>query len=475
MPLRRQVTLGSLFQLIIRIAGMLSGAIVAAMQARTLTVADFGNLSLIFSINAMAIILSDMGIMNTAIRKLAAGPSDRANVISGLLTSRFLMGLVLAAAGLAASTMLLHTTESITAAMLVLLALPLGSLTATQALSQANLHFAVVNTLLVLQNFLWLAVVLLLALINGTLFQFALGFLICAILQAATTWWLCGRGLKFHWKSGLRETWPLMKQALPLGLGSLAVTGYYRLTGVILYANSGPEVAGNFSAAFRILDAMQAIPATLSATFLPLMARYFSQQRQDLAEAVWNLAVKLLLTSSVMASVVVGLLSDPIVEALYGAKYASAPGLLAIVMIAFTPVCMGWLLTGVVTARGRVKAYALLTVSIAILSISASLIFVPIFGATGSATITVVTELIVMSALALMVYRDTGLSIGFGLVARLFCAAGITSAAVVATRPFGLFEGLGAAAVTGAVTVALFRVVRTRDLKVLLRRGEVLR
>lgn len=474
-PPRRHVTLGSLVQLIIRIAGMLSGAIVAALQARTLSVADFGSLSLIFSINAMAIILSDMGIMNTAIRKLAAEPNDREQVISGLLTSRFLMGLLLSLVGLAASTVLLDSTESQIAAMLVLATLPLGALTATQAISQSKLHFTVVNTLLALQNFLWLAAVLLLALINANLLQFAIAFLLCILLQAAFTWWLCGRGLSFRWKAGLRQTWPLMKQALPLGIGSLAVTGYYRLTGVILYAYSGPEVAGNFSAAFRILDAMQAIPATLGATFLPLMARYFSQEKPALAKVVWEIAVKMLLTTAVLASLVVGMLAQPIVELLYGDEYSSAPDLLAIVIIAFVPVCMGWLLTGVVTARGRVKAYATVSVSVAVVSIGASMVIVPIFGAIGSAIITVVTEFVVMTILAVVVYRETGLTVSISVVWRLLFAAFLTAASIAAVRPLGLIAALLVAAVIGASLILLFRVIRPTDVKTLLKRDEVLK
>lgn len=473
MPPRRQVTLGSLVQLIIRIAGMLSGAIVAALQARTLSVADFGSLSLIFSINAIGIILTDMGIMNTAIRKLAAKPNDREQIISGLLTSRFLMGLLLSLVGLAASTVLLNTTESLTAAMLVLATLPLGALTATQAISQSELHFTVVNILVGLQNFLWLGAVLLLALIHANLVQFAIAFLFCILLQAAFTWWLCGRGLNFRWKAGIQQTWPLMKQALPLGIGSLAVTGYYRMTGVLLYAYSGPEVAGNFSAAFRILDALQAIPATLSATFLPLMARYFSQEKPALAEVVWQIAVKMLLTTAVLASLVVGMLAEPIVELLYGDEYTNAPELLAIVIIAFVPVCMGWLLTGVVTARGRVRAYAIVSVFVAVVSVGASMLLVPIFGATGSAVITVATEFVVMTILAIVVYRDTGLTVSVSFVWRLLCAATLTAASIAAARPLGLTAALLIAAVVGASMIMLFRVIRPTDVNLLLKRDEV--
>lgn len=474
MPKRRQVTLGSLVQLVIRIVGLLCGAIVAALQARTLTVTDFGVLSLIFSISAMAIVLSDLGIMNTAVRKLATCPEQRSKTISGLLTSRFIMGLFLALFGFVASALLLESREALMAAALILAALPLGSLTATQAISQAELHFVVVNTLLGLQNFLWLAAVVFLAWSDASLLEFALAFLICALIQSTTTWLLCGRGLRFSLRTGLSETWPLMRQALPIGIGSLAVTGYYRLTGIVLYANAGPEVAGNFSAAFRILDAMQAIPATLSATFLPLMSRYFSQQKNVLAATAWDLALRLLLTSSVMLAVVIALLAEPIVEVLYGTKYASAAGLLALLMIAFAPVCVGWLLTGVITATGRVRAYAFVAVAVAIVSVAASLILIPIYGASGAALITVCTEFLVMTGLAVVVYRGTGLAIAIGMLIRLSVAAALTAVAIIAARPHGLLAGLVVAAVVGSCSILLLQVLHVKDIKTLLRKGETL-
>jgi len=473
-PKRRDVTMGSVLQLMIRVAGMFSGALVAALQARTLSVADFGNLSLIFSINAMAIILSDMGIMNTAIRKLSGESADRARIISGLLTSRFLIGLFLSILGVAFSIVLLEDSTSVYAAILVLASLPLGSLTATQALSQANLHFGAVNALLVLQNFLWLAAVSILAAVNASLPLFGVAFLICAVVQGMTTWLLCGKGLRFNWRSGLDEIWPLLRQALPLGVGSLAVTAYYRLTGIILYSDAGPVSAGNFSAAFRFLDVLQALPATLSATLLPLMARSFATQRLDRADLVWRLALKLLLTTSVMVSIFVGLLAEPIVHLLYGEKYTESAELLGILMVAFTPVCMGWILTGVVTAKGQVKAYSWLTCSVAAVSIIASLVIIPRFSAEGAAWVTVGTELLVMGLLAVLVYRHTRLTISPDVVLRVLGAATITGAVIIFVRPAGLAWAVTIGGLVGTASILLLRVITWRDINTLLHRKDVL-
>lgn len=472
MPKRREVTLGSLVQLVIRIVGLVGGALVAALQARTLSVADFGILSFVFSISAMAAVVSDLGMMNTAVRRLASSPDSRSQTISGLLTSRFLMGLLLWIFGVLASALFLNTQEALIAALLVMATLPLGALTATQAISQAELHFVVVNILLGLQNFLWLAAVAFLAWIQADLLQFAVAFLFCGIVQAGITWLLCGRGIDFRWKVGLQETLPLLRKALPIGVGSLAVTGYYRLTGIVLYAHAGPEVAGNFSAAFRILDALQAIPATLSAAFLPLMARYFAQNKISQATAVWNLALRLILTVSVLSAVAISLLSQPIVELLYGSKYQTAADLLALLMIAFPPVCLGWMLTGVVTATGHVKSYAVIAVSVAILSISASLLVIPLFGAPGASLVTIGTELLVMTALSVVVYRDTGLLVSWSLALKISLAAALTAVSILLVRPYGLFAGAAAAAVTGTCSVVALRVLRIEDIRKLLQKGE---
>ncbi|WP_274619630.1 MULTISPECIES: oligosaccharide flippase family protein [Arthrobacter] len=466
--------MGSLVQLVIRVAGMFSGALVAALQARSLSVSDFGSLSIIFSINAMAIILSDLGIMNTAIRRLSAEPDNRAKIVSGLLTSRFLVGVLLSLLGIATSTFLIRTPEGISTAVLVLATLPLGSLTAMQALSQANLHFAAVNSLLVLQNFLWLAAVSILSLVGAGLAQFGLAFLLCAVVQGATTWALCGNGLRFDWRAGTKEAWPLVKQALPLGLGSLAVTAYYRLTGIILYADGGPESAGSFSAAFRFLDVLQAIPATLSATLLPLMARSFAMRTRDRAETVWRLALKLLLTSAVMASLFVGLLAEPIIDLLYGKEYSESASLLGILMLAFPPVCMGWLLTGVITAHGQVKAYSQLVFSVALLSVAASLLLIPEFGAKGAAWISVGTETLVMVLLIALVYRTTRLAIPAATVLRVLGAAAVTAVVTIYLRQFGLVLTIILGGTVAAGLVMLFRVVTWADMKTLLHRADVL-
>lgn len=473
MPRRRDVTLGSLIQLVVRVAGMVSGALVAALQARTLSVAEFGVLSTIFSLNAMAIILNDVGMMNTSIRKLAAAPERRSEIVSGLLTSRFLLGLLLALVGIGASAFFLDSADAVWTAVLIFAALPLGALTATQAISQAKLQFAAVNSLLMLQNFLWLTVVAGLALLEATLPLFALGFLICALVQGTTTWLLCGKGLDYNWRAGLSEAWILVKEALPLGIGSLAVTAYYRLTGVVLFAHSGPEAAGNFSAAFRFLDVLQAIPATLSTTLIPIMSRSIASGDSRKSQLVWGLSLKLLLAASVITAIVVALLAEQIVQLLYGNQYVESPALLRTLMFAFPAVCLGWLLTGVITSMGRVREYSLVTCLVCGISIVASLKIIPVFGARGAAWVTVGTEALTVVLLAFLVYKFVKFRVSASMLARILVAGAITATFVTFLRPYGLVWPLTIGGVSAIGSIMVVGLVTRRDFELLLHRSEL--
>jgi lipopolysaccharide exporter len=477
MPSRKSVTLGSAIQLLVRIFGLIGGVIVVFVQARTLSVPEFGIWSTILLINGMAITLSDVGLMNTAVRRLAQKPERHGDIVSALVLSRGILGLTLTIGSALAAFLLFDTTQGRIAAIVIFAALPLVGVSALQVVPIIGLRLLPQNALLFLQTSLWTLLVVILGALRADIVQFAIGFLVCTIVQTALTWYMCGRAFRFSWTGALAEWAPLVRQAIPLGLGALGVTAYYRFTGIILFAFGGAVVSANFSAAFRIVDVLQAVPASLLAPLVPLLAMSFARSQSERVRSIWSLSSRLIIGSSFMIASGMVVLSDAIITLLYGAGYEDASSLLRIIAFAFIPISLGWLLTAVVTSLGEVKWYALITLSGAVLNIAASLVLVPAHGAYASAWITLATEVAVVAALSVLVRTKTRLvlslsvllrsAVGASVVGVLVYAMGESDAPLIASFWARGIVGI----VAGSSVLFLARVITFADVRTVLGKG----
>ncbi|MGP1666101.1 MAG: oligosaccharide flippase family protein, partial [Rhodanobacter sp.] len=355
---RRHVVGGSALQALVRLLLLTCGAVSVAIQVRTLTVPEYGVFVTILSVIALLSGLTDIGLTNTAVQRMARSPDRQGAIAGGLLIARGALGLALGAIGAGVSLLLFTTSTERFAAALMIATLPLGMLTALQAVFVARLQLMKQNLLLTTQGLLWLAVVVTLGWIQAGLVMFAAGFLGCALIQASIVWLLLWRQARLDVRSGIQEVPSLLRQAIPLGLGGIGTTAYYRLSGIILFVGAGPIAAASYSAAFKVVDMLQAIPASLLATLIPLLARALEAGDRLRVTRMWDLASRVTLASSTMVAAGVAVTAPQIVSVLYGQAYADSVPLLRVVAFAFVPICLGWLSTGALTATGRVKGYA---------------------------------------------------------------------------------------------------------------------
>lgn len=130
-----------------------------------------------------------------------------------------------------------------------------------------------------------------------------------------------------------REAWPLL-------LSGLAVTLYMRLDIVMLQEMAAPEQTGAYAAATRLSEVWYALPIALAASAYPALLRshstdtraYLAKIRRMYFVFAW-LAIGISLPLSILA--------NPLVELLYGAKFAASGPILAVHLWASVAVFLG--------------------------------------------------------------------------------------------------------------------------------------
>jgi O-antigen/teichoic acid export membrane protein len=468
---RRRLTLAAGIQIGARLLGAFLGVLVAATLARSLTRPQFGELSLALTIVALAASLSDLGISQIAVREMARRPESRPNIAGAVVVVQLSMGVLLGLAGVLVAFALMSGTQARIMAVLVMATMPLGAIGSLTIASQARLRPELVIIPTLAQNVVWLAAVLTLAAVNAGLALYGAGFLLAGLLQAGVTLALAARVTDVTFRGTRGLIGDLLRLAWPIGLAGMFVTAYYRIDGVLLFHYRGAIQTAYYSAAYRVLDIVQILPMTVSGVLLPLLA---SAEREGPTHGrikrMFQLATVLLLSVALPVAACGAILAPGIVHLIYGPRYHQSAYLLQVLLPAFIPICLGYLLTSQLILHQLLRPYIVITFLGAVVNVLANVVAIPRYGASAAAWATLGTELLVMACLAVVVKRRLDLTIPAGRTLRCAGAVAVTAAAVWLVRSAPLIVGFAVAAIVYPPCLLGSRAVSVSELRALLSR-----
>ena len=464
-----RLTLAAGIQLGARVFGAFLGVLVAATLARSLTRPEFGQLSLALTILALAASLSDLGISQIAVRD---GPPARSEGEHRRLLDRRAAdhGAALGLVGVAVAFALMSGAQVRIMAVFVMGTMPLGAISSLTIASQARLRPELVIIPALVQNVAWLGVVVILGAVNGSLALYGVGAFLAGLLQAGVTLTLAARVTDVTFAGTRALTFDLLRLAWPIGLAGMFVTAYYRIDGILLFHYRGATEVAYYSAAYRVLDVLQILPMTVSGVLLPLLA---STEREGAAHArtrqLFQLATALLLSVALPVAACGAILAPGIVRLIYGARYHQSVYLLQVLLPAFIPICLGYLLTSQLILHHMLRPYIVITFVGAAVNVLANALAIPRYGASAAAWATLGTELVVMLCIAVVVARRLDLSPGRAH-ATVRGRGGCDGGRGVAARSAPLIVGLVVAAVVYPPCLLGSRAVSVSELRALLSR-----
>jgi O-antigen/teichoic acid export membrane protein len=173
--------------------------------------------------------------------------------------------------------------------------------------------------------------------------------------------------------------------ALPLGLGALAATLYFRVDTLFLSAAHGGRAVAYYSAPYQIVESFWLISTSWNAVALPALARQYSPRFVEHS-------VSLLLCIGLPASLLIAFRAEDVARLVFGPAYLPAALPLRLV-IWVVPILFGYV--PVVTAlfvhdQQRLVLYVLLANLALALLLDALLI--PPYGALGASVATLIVE-----------------------------------------------------------------------------------
>ena len=451
-------------------AGAFSGTDAAAkaavflalvVAARVLGPNGFGEFVLVYTAAQIAALIADMGLTTLVLRQGArSGRMHQAPLWTAValnLGASLICGL-----GLVGAFAVLHPSGSSLAAIYVPTLLLLTVTTSLEGAAIAARRPVRVATCRLAGNSCVLGLTLVLLSVRPAPELVAVAFLVggfvkFACIVASTRSLVPGLAVR------PRLAAPLLRRGAPFYGSAIAAFLYQRVDVLLLGALAGVAVAGEYAAAYRILDGTFLLPTAVVAAFLPSWA---ARRGRDDTTLGASPIVLVLVCVGVLVGVELVLARELIVDLLLGDEYASAAPVLAIlafsVPIFYANIALVW----IAYSRGREGRVAMLGVVALISNLLLNIVLISVLGGVGAAIATVVTEAVVC----------VGYAVTLGLHRRLTWATTVRALTSVGTY-LGLMLAFAIASVAlhappaasclvaAAIGAALLALVYRREIR----------
>jgi PST family polysaccharide transporter len=369
------------------------GLIVGAWVARYLGPSQYGELSYVVAYVAFFQVISQLGLDEIAIRDMARDKQKSPAIIGTIFGLRLIAGVICWICAIGAIVILRPGDYN----TLILTAIIAGGII-FQAADTIDLWFqsqiqskrTVVSKAMSYFMTSILKVVLIIAK-AGLIFFAVVGLVEIALSFAALmySYKKFSAPEKLFWdrclvRQLLMESWPYM-------LSGLAIIIYMRIDQIMLREIMGTAELGYFSAAITLSSIWYFIPVMISQSVGPSIAKKRSNDSDGYDRSINNL-FSLMWWIMLPLSIVIALISSPVITTLYGKAYSESAVVLSVHVFANIPVGLG-VMQGLWIVNENKNTLSLTkTAAGAISNVLLNLLLIPRYGAVGAATATVVSQ-----------------------------------------------------------------------------------
>ena len=244
----------------------------------------------------------------------------------------------------------------------------------------------------------------------------------------------------------------MLRQAVPFGLLMTGFALYYRIDMVMLDWLTDTRQVGLYAAAYRFLDTIIVLAASLGGPLFPRFSSLAAGRREEarrLLEDAWRPLLALGLPLSLGAT----LLAGGLTRTLFGEEFVESAGLLRLLIWGTLPLLWVNVASHALIAFDRVWSLVAVYATSALVNIVGNLVLIPRYGSRGAALATLLCEWLNLALVIGLLRATFGVSFSPTGLWRYALAAGGMGLAVWFLRGYGLAAEIatGALAYGGAL------------------------
>lgn len=369
-----------------QILRIVSGIFVGIYIARHLGPEQFGILSYVLAISAIAMAISRLGMDAVLVRELVSNPQKKEEylgtafwLMSGAgVVCYLIIGLTIWASS--------ETDEIKKYALIVATSTAFTSFLSIDYHFQAQLKAKISTICKVLALAAVSIIKITLIYIDASLIWFVIAsvldhillaiFLIIAMCQS--------HDLRFIKKYNKDSVLPMLKSAWPIVLSAIAGMILVRIDQVMIRYILDLHQVGIYAAAVKVFEAWIILPYILTVSLLPAIVR-LRQGDIDNYHAKMVLFFRLIIWLSLGAAIAATLFSESLMVIAFGESYRESSSVVTIVMWATVFVAMGSLSARYFNVEHMEKKLLVRSIVAAILNIGMNFILIPLYGIEGAA------------------------------------------------------------------------------------------
>jgi O-antigen/teichoic acid export membrane protein len=424
-----RVIRGSILRTGSYVAGMALSLLGAALMIRHLGVADFGKYVVVTSLVGIVGGISEAGMTNIAVREYTTRSGmDRHSLMANLLGLRIAVTVVGIAAAIVFAIGAGYERVMVIGTLLAGLGLLLTTVQQTISVPLgASLRFGWVSGLDFIRQAGLVAVILLLVAGGAGLLAFLAAPIPIAIVVLLLSIVLV-RGLVPLLPAFHRRAWVAILRLAAAYSAATAVSSVYVYAAVIVTSLVASEQeSGYLGAAFRVFLILLAVPALLTTTAFPVLARAARDDRERFGYALQRLFDTAAIVGSWLALMtVVG--ASLAIDVLAGKSFADSVPVLRIYGVAVAFACVALTFGFALVSLHRHVTILVAAVIALAMSIVLTLVLVPVIGAEGGAVATLAVEASIAGLYAWTLFARGDFKLELGVLARVTVATAAAAA-----------------------------------------------
>ena len=229
----------------------------------------------------------------------------------------------------------------------------------------------------------------------------------------------------FRWKlSADKQVWKeTLKRSWPIALSICFNLIYLRTDTIILSLTRTTAEVGLYSAAYRIIDVLTMLPAVFMGLALPVITKYFSENRKAELNNLLQKSFDSLLIFTLPIIFGVWIIGRPLMALIGGNEFVASGDILKVLIVASGFIFMTSLFTYSAVGIKKQKSMMIGFLLAAVLTLAGYLMLIPKYGVWAASGMTVFSELFVMIWSAVLVCFSLKFKPNFGNFWRIFCAS----------------------------------------------------
>lgn len=376
----------------------------AILLARFLGAEKLGEYGAIYAYLALFVWMATFGFEPILVREISREKKRAANLLYAAIALSAVLSIVAVGAAVVLAPVAGYTGQLRTLLILAGVEYALTPLRMPAVMLQIEMRQWYAAAANVVRQGVWLGIIIGLWWAGAPLIYVIIGRVLAAAVESLLLWKYSRRFMTEAGRLLLTDARLVFSHAAPIAFTGVLAMIYMRIDQVMLHKMVSDSVLGQYVAAVKVSELFEALPSALMFTIAPILAVSVTDPERFRNYTDRTFRYFMVLAAGMCVFMTIG--AKVIVRVLYGAQFAAAAPLLAVLIWSEIAVFFATVVVNILVAKSNQKLLPIPTIVGAVVNVALNLILIPRYAALGASWATVVSYTLAWTV-ALFFFRQT--------------------------------------------------------------------